>query len=95
MKKKVGLLAVADVGHASGIDGVGVHDDAAGLCLTEDTGEAHHGDDTRVDDVTEHVASTDTRQLVHVADKQQAHVGRDGLQEGVHQYDVNHRTSRR
>ena len=70
---------------------MGVHDDAAGLCLTEDTGEAHHGDDTRVDDVSEHVASTDTRQLVHVAYKQEAHVSRDGLQQGVHQYDVNHR----
>jgi len=30
--------------------------------------------------------------LVDVADEQQAHVGRDGFQERVHQHNVNHRT---
>ena len=73
-EKEVGLLSVTDVGHPSFVDGVGVHDDTAGLCLTEDTGETDNGDDTRIDDVSEYVAGTDTRQLVHVADKQQAHV---------------------
>ena len=37
-------------------------------------GETDNGNDTRVDDVSEYVARTDTWQLVHVADKQQAHV---------------------
>ena len=73
-EEEVGLLAVADVGHPPFVDGVGVHDDTAGLCLTEDAGETDNGDDTGVDDVTEYVARADTRQLVHVADKQQAHV---------------------
>lgn len=47
-EKEVGLLAVADVGHPSLVDGVGVHDDTTGLCLTEDTedtGETDNGDD--------------------------------------------------
>jgi len=73
-EEEVGLLAVADIGHPSFVDGVGVHDDTAGLCLAEDTSETDNGDDTGVDDVTEYVARTDTRQLVHVTDKQQTHV---------------------
>ena len=73
-EEEVGLLAVADVGHPSFVDGVGVHDDTAGQCLAEDTSETDDGDDTRVDNVTEYVARTDARQLVHVADKQQTHV---------------------
>ena len=73
-EEEVGLLAVADVGHPSFVDGVGVHNDTAGLCLTEDAGETDNGDDAGVDDVTEYVAGTDTRQLVHVTDKQQAHI---------------------
>ena len=73
-KEEVGLLAVADVGHPSLVDGVGVHDDTAGLCLAEDAGETDNGDDTRIDDVSEYVAGTDTRQLIHVADEQQTHV---------------------
>ena len=73
-EEEVGLLAVADVGHPPFVDGVGVHDDTAGLCLTEDTGETDNRNDTGVDDVSEYVAGTDTRQLVHVTDKQQTHV---------------------
>ena len=73
-EEEVGLLAVAYVGHPSFVDGVGVHDDTASLCLAEDAGETDNGDDTGVDDVSEYVAGTDTRQLVHVTDKQQAHV---------------------
>ena len=68
-EEEIGLLAVSDVGHPSLVDGVGVHDDTAGLCLAEDAGETDNGDDTRIDDVSEYVAGTDTRQLVHVADK--------------------------
>ena len=89
-EEEIGLLAVADVGHVSGIDGMGVHDDTTGLCLTENAGEAHHGNDTRIDDVAEHITRTDTRQLVHITNEQQTHVGRNGFQKGVHQYDVNH-----
>ena len=60
-EEEVRLLAVADIGHPSFVDGMGVHDDTAGLCLTEDTGETDDGDDTRIDDISEYVASTDTR----------------------------------
>ena len=60
-KEEVGLLTVADVGHPSVVDGVGVHNDTAGLCLAEDAGETDNGDDAGVDDVTEYVAGTDTR----------------------------------
>jgi len=50
-EEEVRLLAVADVGHPFLVDGVGVHNDTAGLCLTEDAGETDNGDDTGVDDV--------------------------------------------
>ena len=42
--------------------------------LTEDTGETDNGNATGADDVSEYVAGTDTRQLVYITDKQQAHV---------------------
>ena len=69
---------------------MGIGDDTATHCLAEYAGETHDGNPLGVDDVTEHVSGSDAGQLIDVTDKYQAHVDRDGLQQGVHQDDVYH-----
>ena len=43
-----------------------------------------------VDDIMEHGAGTDARQLVCVADKDDTHLVRHGLQKGFHKLDIKH-----
>ena len=69
---------------------MGVHDDTAGLCLTEDAGQSDYGNHLRVYNVPQHVSGSDARQLVDVSDKDKPHVFRNGLHEVVHQDDVYH-----
>ena len=89
-KEEVGSAPVADIGEGALVDLVGISDDTARLCLTEDARQSDDGNCARVDDVAEHVARSHAGQLVDVADKYQAHRERYGLQQRVHQYNVDH-----
>ena len=73
------------------VDPVGVDDDEAVLLLPEDLVQPDDVDRPRLDDVVEQVARADRRELVLVADEDEAHPRRDGLEEVVHQRQVDHR----
>ena len=90
-KEEVGRAPVADIRESSLVDLVGIGDDTARLCLTENARQSDDGHCARVDDVAEHVACSHAGQLVDVADKYQAHRERHGLQQRVHQDNVYHR----
>ena len=68
---KVARRVPRPVGHAALIDAVGVGDDPALGRLTKHLGQAHDGHRRRVDDVRQHLARADRRQLVDVADQDQ------------------------
>ena len=91
-KEEVGLLTVAGVGELSLVDGMGTHDDAAGLCLPEDTGQPDDRNLFGIDDVTKHVPGTHTGKLVDVAHQYKAHIRRQSFHQVVHQDDVYHGT---
>ena len=83
-EEEIRLLAVRDVRETPTVDGVGVHHDAGALRLSEDASEASHGDDTALDDVAQHVASSHGRQLVYVAHQHQSHGSWNRLQQIIH-----------
>lgn len=53
--------------------------------------QAHHRDRLGVDEVGEHRARADRRQLIHVADEDDARPRRHRLEQFVHQHHVDHR----
>ena len=72
------------------VDGVGGLDDLGGGSLAEDFGEACDGDGFGIDDVAEDVARADGGELVDVADDEQVGVIGECLEEGVHEWGVDH-----
>ena len=77
--------------HLSGIDAVGVDDDAAALGLAEDFVQDHHRYQARGDDIRQHAPRAHRRQLVHVAHQHQGGARGQGPDEVVHQDGVDHR----
>ena len=69
---------------------MGIHHNSTGLRLPENAGETNDRHHVGKDDVTQHVARADARQLVGVADHDETHVGRNGFDEEIHQHQVNH-----
>lgn len=90
-EEEIRLLAVADVRESPLVDCVGIHDDTAGLRLAENPCKAYYGNAARIDDVTQHIARSNAWKLVDVAHKDEAHGQRHGLQQVIHQQDVDHR----
>ena len=66
-------------------------DDAAPGRLAEHLGQSHHRDRARGDDVGQNLAGTDGGQLVDVAHDQQGRPVRNGVEQGLHQQDIDHR----
>ncbi len=60
-EEEVGVPSVGDVGQLAAVDGVRVHDYAAGLRLTEYPGQPHDGNDARFYDVPQHVSRAHAR----------------------------------
>ena len=79
------------LGHLAVVHAVRVDDDAAGRGLAEHLREPDDGDGAGVDDVGQHAARPDRRQLIDVADEDQGGARRQRPHEGVHQRDVHHR----
>ena len=84
-------FGLRQVGNGAPIDPVGAAHDAAARRLAEDFGQAYHGNRVRGDDVGQHLARTDRRQLVDVAYEQQGSVIWYSPEQGLHQHDVHHR----
>ena len=68
-----------------------IDDDPALGRLPEHVGQAHDRNRTGSDDVCEHLAGANRGQLVNVADKQQGGMIGHGLQQRLHQQDIDHR----
>jgi hypothetical protein len=77
--------------HQAPVDAMRVDDDPALGRLPEHFRQPHHRHGARGDDIGEHLAGTDGRQLVHVADKDQRRMVRHRLQESEHQWGIDHR----
>ena len=84
------LRALAEVDRLAFIDFMGVYDDVRRGGLAEDVAELDGPDHAGGDDVAEDIAGTDRWQLVRVTDHDEAGAAVDGLQEGVHEEDVDH-----
>ena len=69
---------------------MGVDDDAAVGGLPENFGQAHHRHDFAFNQVPQHHARPNGRQLVNVADQQQAGLGRQGAEQVGHERDIHH-----
>ncbi len=78
-------------GRAALVDPVRVGDDAALRGLAEDLGEADARDHVRGEQVAQHLAGADARQLVDVTDQEQVRTRRDGFDQLVRQDQVEHR----
>ena len=65
--------------------------DAAPRRLAENFREAYHGNRAGDDDVGQHLARTDRRELVDVTYEQQGSVIWYSLEQGLHQHHVHHR----
>ena len=72
------------------VDAKGAGDDATLGGLPEHFGEVHHRHGGGRDDVGQHLAGTDRRKLVDVADDQESGPVRYCLHERLHQHDVDH-----
>ena len=71
---------------------MGVQDNAAAPRLPEDPRQAYHREHAGIDDIPQHVPRAHGGKLIHVAYQNQLHSGRDRLEQGVHQDDVDHGT---
>ena len=83
-------LGAGQVGHLAAVDPVRAGDDPAGRRLAEDLGQPHHRHRPRTDQVRQHLAGPNRRELIHVAHHQQG--GRCGDRPGqrVHQLHIDH-----
>src|SRR5262245_34063065 len=70
---------------------MGADDDAALCRLSEHLGEAHHWHRFGCDEIRQHLARANRRQLVNVAYDQQGGLVGHRFQECLHQHDVDHR----
>ena len=61
------------------------------MTLAEHFRQRHHRHGARADDVGEHLAGADGRQLVDVADEDQRRLVRHRLKQSVHQGNIDHR----
>ena len=75
----------------SGVDPVRVDDDAGLLRLAEDLGQPHPRHRFGGQQIAQHLAGADARQLVDVADQQQVRARRHRLGQLVREQDVQHR----
>ena len=69
-----------------------VDDDQAFTVLTEDTPQHDFRDDAGIDQIAQHAARTDRRQLIDVADENQMAVRIDRAQQVIHQPQIDHRS---
>jgi hypothetical protein len=65
-------------------------DNAALRGLPKHLGEAHHWHCARRDDVGQHLAWPDRRQLIDIAHEQERGLVRHRFHEGLHQHDIDH-----
>ena len=85
------LAFVAKFNLPSLIDQMGILDDIAFQCLSENLRQTYHLKTFRINDILQHIARSDTRQLVHIPYKDQPCAHGYGLQKGIHQIDIHHR----
>ena len=72
------------------VDLVGIHDNIALACLTEDPGQLYYRTASGSDNVLQHTARTDTWQLVDITHQDQSGSHTDSFQQGIHQENVYH-----
>ena len=84
-------LSRVELRHLARVDPMRIDDDPALGRLPEHVGQAHDRDRTGADDVREHLAGANRGQLVNVADEQQGGMIGHGLQQRLHQQDIDHR----
>ena len=91
-EEEIAFGAVPDIRHFACVDPVRVHNDPAFGSLPEDPCKADDRKAVRFNDVPQDISRTDAGQLVNVPDQDQSHGIRDGLQEVVHEQEVDHGT---
>ena len=79
-KEEIRVLPIADIWHLSLIDAMGVHNDTAGLCLSEYPRKPNNRKRSRIYDVSQHISRTHTWQLIYISHHDKAHSRRDCLQ---------------
>ena len=84
------VLRVVQFRRPAAVHRVGVADDGAGLRLAEDLCQGHRGDHAAAQQVAQHVARADRRQLVRVAHHHKAAAGAHGPQQRRHQLQIHH-----
>ena len=89
-KKEIGISSIADIRHDSLVNPMGIHDNPAGLCLTENAGQLDDRKAFAVNQIPKYISCSDRGQLIYVSDQNQRHAVRHSLQQIVHQHDINH-----
>ncbi len=89
-KEKVRIFPVGYVRQLPLVNAVGIHDDPARLRLPEYPGETDHGKNPRINHIPQHIPGAYGRELVNIPHHHKAHGGRNRLQQGIHQDDVDH-----
>ena len=80
-----------DRGHLAPVDAVRGHDDGALRRLTKKLGQVHLGNRLALEDIRQHAARPDRRQLIGVAHQQQMRFGVDRAHQPIGQQDIEHR----
>ena len=86
------ILSIGRIRHLTGIDLMCIHDNPAGLGLTENPGQANHRKYFTVNHITEHISCTNRWKLINISHQNQTHVRRDCFHQRIHQNNINHRT---
>ena len=89
-EKEIALVPVLRVRHFAPVHPVRIHHDAAFQGLAKDLGQPDHRYMAGVDHIPEDVARAHRRQLVDVADHDEAGGGLHGPKQGVHQDRIHH-----
>ena len=89
-EKEISAFSITDIRHLSFIDPVGIHDDTAGLSLSEDSRESYHRKCHWIDHIPENISGTYRRKLVNVSHHDKSHGRWYRFKKWVHQYNVYH-----
>jgi hypothetical protein len=76
--------------HDATVDAMGIDDDAALAGLPEYVGQARHGELATTDQIGQHLARSNRRQLVDITHDQQSRALGHGLQDAGHERHVDH-----
>ena len=83
-EKEVAVAEILEGRQAAAVYRVGRPDNGTGLCLPENLCQGHHGDTSAADEIGKYISRPHRGQLIRVAYHDEAAVGPQGREQGVH-----------